>query len=73
MGAIHAARRGGRALRARDVRRAKRVAARLSEPFHVGGETLDLSPRVGVAFAQGDADTAAKLLGRAEKDFEPSG
>jgi GGDEF domain-containing protein len=49
----------------------RRIAARLSEPFHVGGETVKLSPRVGVAFGQGDADTAAKLLLRAEQGFQP--
>jgi GGDEF domain-containing protein len=48
----------------------RRIAARLSEPFHVGGETVQLSPRVGVAFAHGDADTAAKLLLRAEQALE---
>jgi GGDEF domain-containing protein len=52
---------------------ASRVAARLSEPFHVGGETFSFSPRIGVAYAEGDADTAAKLLLRAEERFEPRG
>ncbi|MFL5868348.1 MAG: diguanylate cyclase domain-containing protein [Thermoleophilaceae bacterium] len=50
---------------------AGRVTAKLTEPFHVGGETIKLSPRVGVAFAQGDADTAARLLLRAEEGFQP--
>lgn len=50
---------------------AGRIVSRLTEPFHVGGETLNLTPRVGVAFAEGDADTAAKLLQRAEAGFEP--
>ena len=50
---------------------ASRIVARLSEPFHVGGETLGLSPRVGVAYAEGDADTAQKILARAENGFEP--
>jgi GGDEF domain-containing protein len=50
---------------------ANRIAARLSEPFHVGGETITLTPRVGVAFAEGNADTAAKILSRAEDRFQP--
>ncbi len=62
---------GGRAAGTRVTQSlAGRIVARLSEPFHVGGETLALSPRVGVAFAEGDADTAARILERAEKGFE---
>ena len=48
-----------------------RIAARLSEAYHVGGETLHMTPRLGVAFAEGDADTAAKILSRAEERFQP--
>ena len=63
---------GGRSAGARVTQSlASRIVARLSEPFHVGGETLALSPRVGVAFAEGDADTAVKILVRAEESFEP--
>lgn len=47
-----------------------RVAARLSEPFQVGGEKVHVIPRIGVAYAEGDADTAAKLLLRAEERFD---
>ena len=62
---------GGRNAGARVTRSlASRVAARLSEPFHVGGETISLRPRLGVAFAEGDADTAAKILARAENGFD---
>jgi GGDEF domain-containing protein len=65
---------GGRSAGSRVTRSlAKRIAARLSEPFHVGGETVVLSLRIGVAFAEGDADTAAKLLSRAEARFDPQG
>jgi hypothetical protein len=63
---------GGRAA-AEGVTRslAGRIGARLAEVFNVGGETIKLSPRVGVAFTKGDADTAAKLLLCAEERFEP--
>jgi GGDEF domain-containing protein len=65
---------GGRAAGDRVTRSlSRRVAARLSEPFYVGGETLTLSPRIGVSFAKGDADTAAKLLARAEEGFDAAG
>lgn len=63
---------GGRAAGARVTDSlTRRIAARLGEPFHVGGETVLLSPRVGVAYAEGDADTAAKILARAEGSFQP--
>jgi predicted signal transduction protein with EAL and GGDEF domain len=48
-----------------------RIAARLNEPFHIGGRTIKVRPRVGVAFGEGEADTAAKLLRRAEEEFQP--
>jgi GGDEF domain-containing protein len=63
---------GGRSAGSRLTRSlASRIAARLSEPFHVGGETVVLTPRIGVAFAEGDTDTAAKILSRAEARFDP--
>jgi GGDEF domain-containing protein len=63
---------GGRTAGTRVTRSlATRNGDRLGEPFHVGGETITIAPRVGVAFAEGDADTAVKLLTRAEDGFLP--
>ena len=52
---------------------ASRISGRLREPYHIGGEKLWLAPRVGMAFAEGDADTAAHLLQRAEERSQPPG
>jgi GGDEF domain-containing protein len=49
---------------------ATRVATRLGEPFNVGGRHVKLVARIGVAVAEGDADTAAKILLRAEQAFD---
>ena len=45
---------------------AARLADRLGEPFHVGGREVELRPRIGVGYPDGEADTAAAMLRRAE-------
>jgi hypothetical protein len=56
---------------------ADRVAARLAhtliEPFHVGGESVRLMPRIGVGYGEGEMDNAIKLLMRAEQGFDGAG
>jgi GGDEF domain-containing protein len=56
--------------RAGAERVAARLAHRLIEPFHVGGESVRLMPRIGVGFGEGSSDNAVKLLLRAEQDFD---
>ena len=50
---------------------AARLAARVSEPFFVGGETVTVEARVGFASADGDTATADELLERAAGAAEP--
>jgi len=52
-------------------RMAARVAARVGEPFFIGGETLTVDVRVGFASADGDVATADQLLERAMDAVEP--
>jgi GGDEF domain-containing protein len=56
--------------RAGAERVAARLAHRLIEPFHVGGESVRLMPRIGVGHRQGGTDNAVKLLLRAEQSFD---
>jgi GGDEF domain-containing protein len=50
---------------------AARLAARVSEPFFVGGETVTVTARVGYASADGGVVTADELLERAAGAAEP--
>ena len=52
-------------------RLADRLSDRLGEPFHVGGKQVKLAARIGVAVGEGPADTAEKVLRRAEDAFSP--
>jgi GGDEF domain-containing protein len=56
--------------RAGAERVAARLAHRLIEPFHVGGESVRLMPRIGVGYREGGTDNAVKLLLRAEQAFD---
>ena len=47
-----------------------RLAQRLGEPFNVGGKDVLVDAQIGVAVGQGEADTAAKVLVRAEQSFD---
>ena len=44
---------------------ARRVGDRLDHPFTVGGRELSVHPRIGVAYRDGEADTAESMLRRA--------
>ena len=46
---------------------AERIAERLREPFEIGGEEIDVKPRIGVGVIEGEAATPQELVERAER------